>query len=374
MSNVTMAAVALSLFLGVTTSGQQAETPLPDALDGVDVVVLVKQGKEVFGKSAFRSTHEGFAYLFASAGNKAEFDQATEKYAIQMGGVCARMGGTVRGNPSDYFVHEGRIYIFGSDECRKRFSATPSKYIPKAAAPMPTESNVVARGQALLDTAAVAHGGAKLDELTSYIETATAAQQRQMGPVSIVTKGMWLFPGAARSERTFPIPSGTMTVATVLTPAGAFGAGNGGRSMVPPPGAVPYVEATLWRSLIPVLRVRDEAEVRVAALGTASVGSTAVERVRVTRKGMDVTLNIDPVSGRVLSWSYDDRNPEGEVGEIVVRFDDLRPVDGVLVPFVEHATFNGAPSSTLSRRLDSATINVVLDRSLFIRPETAGAK
>ena len=229
MSKMTMAAVALSLFLGVTASGRQADTPLPDALDGVDVVVLVKEGKEVFGKSAFRSTHEGFAYLFASAENKAEFDRTPEKYAIQMGGLCARMGGTARGNPSDYLLHEGRIYLFGSDECRKRFSVAPSKYIPKPLPPMPRDPNVVARGRALLDKAAAAHGGVKLDGLTSYLETATATQQRQMGPVSIVTKGMWRFPGDARSERTFPIPSGTMTVATVLTPPGAGGGGHAGR-------------------------------------------------------------------------------------------------------------------------------------------------
>ena len=71
MSKMTMAAVALSFLMGAAANGQQVETPPPDALDGVDVVVLVQQGKEVFGKSAFRSIHEGFAYMFSSSDNKA---------------------------------------------------------------------------------------------------------------------------------------------------------------------------------------------------------------------------------------------------------------------------------------------------------------
>ena len=105
---------AVMVFSASAATAQQPAGPV-DALDGVDTVVLLKQGKEVFGKQAFRSEHGRFAYLFSSAETKAEFDKAPAKYAIQMGGLCARMGGTVTGNPSDYIVHEGKIYIFGSD-------------------------------------------------------------------------------------------------------------------------------------------------------------------------------------------------------------------------------------------------------------------
>ena len=58
MSKVTMAAVALSLFTLAPVAAQQPPTPPPDALDGVDVVVLLQQGKEVFGKSAAISALE----------------------------------------------------------------------------------------------------------------------------------------------------------------------------------------------------------------------------------------------------------------------------------------------------------------------------
>ena len=55
-----------------------------------------------------------------------------------MSGACARMGGGVSGNPADYAVVDGKIYIFGSDDCHKKFVAAPAKFLPKPAPPMPT--------------------------------------------------------------------------------------------------------------------------------------------------------------------------------------------------------------------------------------------
>ena len=96
----------------------QAQTPQPrEALDGVDAVILLTQGKEVMGKPEFKVTRGKFDYLFANAGSRATFERNPEKYEIQLSGACARMGGGVTGNPADYAVVDGRIYIFGSDDC-----------------------------------------------------------------------------------------------------------------------------------------------------------------------------------------------------------------------------------------------------------------
>jgi YHS domain-containing protein len=374
MSKMTMAAVALSFFISIAGVRGQQPTPAVDALDGVDVVVLLQEGKEAFGKSAIQSTHEGFTYLFVSAENKAAFDKTPEKYAIQLGGLCARMGGTVRGNPSDYVVHDGKIYIFGSDQCRTKFTDAPAKYIPKPTAPMPTDAASVTRGRELLEKVAAAHGGAKLDAMTSFVETSTSIQDRPTGPVSIPTRYIWRFPGEARSERTLPMPSGPLTVATVLTKDGAWGVGGNGRISMPIPAAVPAIEAMLWRSPVALLRVRGEAGVKVAALTPASAGTMKVERVRIVRHGLDVTLNIHTDSGRLHSWSYVDRNAEGEVGEITVTFGDFRTIDGVLVPFVESAVFQGAPDAVLSRTVDTVSVNASVDPSLFAAPPSGGAR
>ena len=105
-------------------------------------------------------------------------------------------------------------------------------------------------------------------------------------------------------------------------------------------GIVVAVERTLWRDLIPLLRVRRDTGVRVAALGPLAVEGVSLERVRVIRGGVDVTLLVEP-SGRVHSMSFSDRKNDGEFGDIAIVYGDFKPVEGVLVPFSETATFNG---------------------------------
>jgi YHS domain-containing protein len=373
MSDSTVAAVALSLITTIGAGGhaQQAETP-PDALDGVDTVILLTQGKEVFGKSAISLAHDGFTYLFSSPETKAEFQKNPDKYSIQLGGLCARMGGTVTGNPSNYIVHDRKVYIFASDNCRKLFVEAPAKYLATPPPPMPTVAGAVARGRALLDRAAAAHGGNRLDAVNSYLESSSVTLKRPSGDVSIVTKTMWRFPGGARSERTIPLQSGTITVITLLTPEGAWGFGPDGRSRRVPRASVPSVESSLWRPLLPLLRARTEEKLDVAALGPTTVPGASLERVRVIRGGLDVTLNIDSSTGRVHSTSLVDRNDRGEVGAILVAYDDFRTVDGVTLPFAENATFNGAPSPALSRRLETLELNPALDLALFAAPGGAG--
>ena len=74
-----------------------------EALDGIDPVLLI-QGKEVQGKTDLKVVRDQFEYLFATPETKATFEKTPEKYEIQLGGACARMGGGVTGNPSDYAV------------------------------------------------------------------------------------------------------------------------------------------------------------------------------------------------------------------------------------------------------------------------------
>ena len=357
-------ATALSLLLATASPVAPQPRPTDDALDGVDTVVLLTQGKEVFGKEAFKTTHGRLNYLFSTAETMAEFDKDPGKYAVQMGGLCARMAGTVIGNPSNYVVHDGKIYIFASDNCRALFIKAPAKYMPRPAAPLPTDTAAVARGRELLEKAAAAHGGAALDTATSYVETSTTIQQRPTGDVAITTKNMWQFPGLARSERTLPLAAGPLTVATLLTPAGGWGLSDG-RSRPALAAMMPALELTLGRQLVPLLRQRQDPATRVAALPAATVAGVHVDRVRVVRGGLDLTLNIDPASSRVHSTSFVDRNEQGEVGEIVILYDNFRTVDGVTVPFIENALFNGGPNPALSRTLETAALNVKLDPKLF---------
>ena len=355
--------VAVGLLAGSVMAAQQAPAPV-EALDGIDTVVLLKTGKEAFGKQAFRSEHGRFTYLFSSAETKAEFDKAPEKYTIQMGGLCARMGKTVTGNPSDYLVHDGKIYIFGSDACHKSFASAPEKYLPKPAAPMPRDAAAAKRGQLLLDKAA-GKLGAKLDTVASYVELTSETQKRPTGDIQITTRKAWRFPGGARSERMMTRPDGQkVSFGTLLTANGAWQIGGPQPSPVIPE-AIPSVQLDLGRQVLPLLRSRREAGTKVADLGAATIDGVAVERVRVQRGGLDVTLNLDAATGRVHSTSFIDRGRDGQFGEYTLVYSDFRDVDGVTVPFEEKAVFNGTADPSQSRKLESVSINGPLDEALF---------
>ena len=130
----------------------------------------------------------------------------------------------------------------------------------------------------------------------------------------------------------------------------------------------PAVEALFNRRLLPILKARRDTDVAVTALGTATVDGTTVERVRIKRRELDATLNIDARSGRAHSLTFVDRGDQGHFGEIALTYGDFRDIRGVIVPFSETATFNGARSPVLSRTLESADVNVAVDPALFAPP------
>lgn len=350
--------------LATSVFAQQQPAPA-DALDGVDTVILLKEGKEVFGKSAFKTERGGFTYLFSTAETKAEFDKAPEKYEIQLGGICARMGKTTGANPGDYFVHDGKIYIFGSDACHKAFAAAPDKYLPKAAAPMPRDAAAAQRGMALLDKAAAAIGG-KIDSLTTYADTVSEVQKRPNGDeMKITTRWAWNFPSSARFERMMTRSDGQKgSYGTLLVGDKAWGIG-GDEPRPVNAHAVPSVQMDLGRQIVPLLRSRKDPGTRVAALGSGTVDGVTVERVRVQRGGLDVTVNIDPATRKIHSTSFIDRNRQGEYGEFLLTYADFRTVDGLTVPFEEKAQFNGTPDPAASRKLDTVSVNATLDPTLF---------
>ncbi|MEO5897211.1 MAG: hypothetical protein ABIS06_16090 [Vicinamibacterales bacterium] len=368
----TLILVALT---GFGAQAQQTPPAAPDeALDGVDTVILLKESKEVFGKASFRSTYGRLNYLFSSAATKAEFDSAPERYAVQMGGLCARMGKTVAGNPSDYIVHDGKIYLFGSDACHEAFAAAPAKYLPKPAAPMPTDPAASTNGQALLENAVASIGGAGLDGLKTYVESTSEQQKRPTGEVKVEIRKMWQFPGASRADRTVPMADGRKaTFGTLLTNTGAYGIG-GDRVTPVIAEALPSVQQEMWREIVPLLRGRREAGVAVAALGSGIVDGTPVERVRVRRGGLDVTLNLIPQSGRVHSTTFVDRGPGGQFGEITMIYADFKNVDGLILPHTQRALFNGAAEGSLSRTIETIGVNVPLDAGLFNPAPGAGGK
>ncbi|HEV7894088.1 MAG TPA: hypothetical protein VGP08_25960 [Pyrinomonadaceae bacterium] len=333
-------------------------------LEGLDPVLLAG-GKEAQGDEQFSVTRGRFRYLFAGADTKAAFEKEPGRYEIQLGGSCARMGPTVRGNPDLFLIHEGRIYIFGSQECVTTFKAKPENFLDAAAAApaTPVSEGAKKRGRALVEKAVEAAGGAaRVDGLASYQEKGAAGSRQ--GAAGIKTALLMLFPGKTRLEQTYQFG----TVATVVAPGVGF--------YVTPRGAGDLLdvqrdayEDQFMRSPLSILRARRDAE--FAAVGAAKVGGTPVEQVDATVGRVRVRLGIDPATGRILTLAYRGRGSNGALGQIVRAFSDFRAVGGLTLPFKTDGVFDGETDPTLTSTAESIVVNADVAPALFERPKPA---
>ncbi|HEU4835531.1 MAG TPA: hypothetical protein VFS90_13975 [Pyrinomonadaceae bacterium] len=339
--------IVLLACVAANAQSPNGETLIP--LEGLDPVMLT-QGKEVQGDVKFKVTRGRFQYIFANAENKATFEKDPSRYEIQLNGSCARMGAPTSGNPDLYLVHNGRIYIFGSEECQTLFKAAPEKYLEVPAPPKaPPTAEMVKRGQELIAKAVEALGGAsKLDQLRTFQRTDLRGNQVK----NILTSS---FPDALRQETVRP----TFTLVSVITPAESFVMVNDrARPMAEDNRAAIYKE--LNRDLLFLLRTRTRPEFKASLAGN--------DTVDIELQDFTTTLAIDPATGRVVSQTYKGRGPGGVLGQIVINYSDFRTVEGLSLPFKLTATFDGQPYPALSATVEALTINGQIDPASFKKP------
>ena len=333
------------LVLPFIVHAQEAVIPL----EGLDPVMLV-QGKEVQGDVKYKVTRGRFQYLFANAENKATFEKEPSRYEIQLDGSCARMGAPTTGNPDLYFVHNGRIYIFGSEECQTLFKAAPEKYLEVPAAPKsPPTAEMLKRGQELIAKAVEAlGGGSKVDQLASFQKTDLKGNQVK----NILTLA---FPDSLRQETVRQ----NFTLVSVITPSDSFVVVNNGARPMPEAGRA-AINKELYHEVIVLLRARMRSDFKAWATGNSDVDVELPE--------FATTLGIDPATGRVISQTYKGRGPGGALGQIVINYSDYRSVDGLSLPFKTTATFDGQPFPPLTATIEVIKINGEIDPSNFKKP------
>jgi YHS domain-containing protein len=335
--------------LAFATAAARAQSSSPEIpLEGLDPVMLV-QGKEVQGDMKFKVSRGRFEYLFANAENKAAFEKDPARYEIQLDGACARMGAPTSGNPDLYAVHNGRIYIFGSEECQTLFKTAPDKYLEVPATTTAPTAEMLKRGQELITKAVEALGaGSKVDQLRSLQKTDVRGNQVK----NVLT---FAFPDAVRQETVRP----NFTLVSVVTPADSFVMVNNGVRPMPDANRAMF-NKDLYHELVVLLRARKRADFKAALTGDGTVD--------VELPGFITTLGIDPATGRVLSQSYKGRGPGGVVGQIVINYSDYRTVEGLSLPFKTSATFDGQPFPALSATIEAITVNGQVDPSTFKKP------
>ena len=342
------------------TASAQASAPSPETvipLEGLDPVMLT-QGKEVQGDMKYTVTRGRFQYLFANAENKATFEKEPSRYEIQLDGFCARMGAPNTGNPDLYLVHNGHIYIFGSEECQTVFKAAPEKYLEVPAAPKsPPTAAMIKRGQELIAKAVEAFGGgSKLDQLLSFQRTDLRGDQ-------VKNNLVLAFPDTLRQESV----RSNFAIVSVITPSESFFVvNNRARSM--PAANRSAISKQLYHDLLVLFRARTRSEFKAWASGNAAEEKT-LAYVDVELPEFTTTLGIDPVTGRVVSQRYKGRGPDGALGQIVINYSDYRTVEGLSLPFKLEATFDGQSSPPLSTTVEAIKINGQIDPSSFKKPQ-----
>lgn len=97
-------------------------------LKGADVVAYFTDKRYLQGKPEHKSVYEQVTFRFASAANKALFDQNPQRYLPQYGGYCANgiVYGIPWGGDADTFqMIDGKLYIFGGKGSMDAFMLDP---------------------------------------------------------------------------------------------------------------------------------------------------------------------------------------------------------------------------------------------------------
>lgn len=111
------------------------------AVDGHDAVAYFSEGKPVKGSSEFETEYNGAVWRFSSAENLAAFTSDPEAYTPQYGGYCAwavSQGYTARGNPDNWRIVDGKLYLNYNEEVQKRWEEDIPGFIELANANWPS--------------------------------------------------------------------------------------------------------------------------------------------------------------------------------------------------------------------------------------------
>jgi YHS domain-containing protein len=356
-------ALRASLALALFTATLFAQTP-ELAVRGFDPVELC-QGREVAGRPDLAIDRDGYTYRFAAPETQAEFAKTPTRYQIQLGGGCARMGPlSGRGSPERFAVHDGRIYIFASDGCRKGFLANPAKHLGQPD-PVPTFTPAqLTDGAKLLARALEGLGGAA--EVDGVTNLRWSSQQRVVsgGTVYRVQKEWHIeFPDAARARTAW---NDSWWTTAMRGERGVMRDRKGERAMV---DCQHDAFRQVWqRSLVPLLRLREREGFVAGSLGAGMIGERAVEQLVIAYRGSTVTFGVDPATGRIVASSYRDRTG-GPVADVVELYDDFRDVGGLMLPFTTRGQANGKASDDHCSTWTAIERDLTLDATLFPAPK-----
>ena len=283
------------------------------ALEGYDPVLL-SEGREEAGDAALSVRRGRFLYQFANAGTKARFEKEPGRYEIQLDGACARMGAPTSGNPDTYFVHAGRIYIFGSSECYKKFAAAPERFLgeDKGYTPGPRTAEARGQGERVWQRVRGAMTGAR-----GAVKSVVELREVKVGPRESTVIQMMVPPATHRNITR----NAQFEFGNVVTPEGAMQVVRGAGVRLP--GSFEAAtRAGYGHDLITLLLG-----------GAVEVYAVDENTVEVKAEGVWSRVGVNAQTGLVEWLSYRGRGVEGGFEETRVRYSDYRETAGGKLPF-----------------------------------------
>ena len=110
------------------------------AIYGYDPVAYFTDSAAKIGRANLELTHAGAAWRFRNEGNRAAFAKDPHVYMPQYGGhdpVAIARNIARAGHPEVWAIHNGRLFLFYSDDARRQFHADSAHMAQQADANWP---------------------------------------------------------------------------------------------------------------------------------------------------------------------------------------------------------------------------------------------
>jgi YHS domain-containing protein len=324
-----------------------------------DPVALIA-GQVVEGNVNITVDRDRYRYVFDTPENKATFLTDPERYEIQFGGACARMGPLSGGGSVERFeVYDGRIYVFASNGCRETFRRHSERLV-ETDDPVPDVTpEQAARGRELLGLAVRAAGGAQaIDSIRTYREQATYqidGNQQERMTLSVA------FPDAFCRRLEW---GESWWSASIAGQAGWLRDRSRDQAMVASQRRA--FQREMNRLPLVILHARNIPGFVCGALGPGELNGVTVEKVAVALGGATSTLLIEPKTGTIRGMLYRGRGPSLLLGRLEIEFSDNQRTGAVTLPRTRQVKFDGDAAPSMSMSFEEIQIDPAFDAGAFV--------
>lgn len=315
----------------------------------VDVIELFK-GVEQKGEPRYYSVADSYVYHFVNERNKMLFDSNKEKYQIQLGGACARMGPlSGLGSPSIFTIYKNKLYIFASQSCKSTFLRKGDDLLEEDD-PIPTPSiNEIEKGGGIIEKIINTMKGKEKTEEDISFELKYIKENEYKGEnVFSGETYSFNFPNMFRQDSYWGNSKWSFIISDRK---GLFEESSGRRPMVE--AQVRAAKKTFSHKLL-YLILRGKQNL-VFAGNDSLVNSKKYFVINIYSEGTSYKLLVDE-NYRVYSQTFKGRGPGLFIGKMEKFYTDYKIYDGYLYPATETVKFNGEVIPEMTATLENLKV------------------